>query len=75
MDSYDLLLNANGDPVAVLGSNSETLGLKSRRSVTRVPFGTAGISDVYLSPLTIVLEYGYLSSIYKNINILEEVIY
>lgn len=36
---------------------------------------TAGISDVYLSPLTIVLEYAYLSSIYKNINILEEVIY
>ncbi len=36
---------------------------------------TAGIGDVYLSPLTIVLEYGYLSSIYKNINILEEVIY
>jgi hypothetical protein len=36
---------------------------------------TAGISDVYLSPLTIVLKYGYLSSIYKNINILEEVMY
>jgi len=36
---------------------------------------TAGIKDVYLSPLTIVLKYGYLSSIYKEVNILEEVKY
>lgn len=36
---------------------------------------TAGITDVYLSPLTIQLEYAYLSSIYKEIRILEEVIY
>lgn len=35
--------------------------------------GVDSITNVYLSPLTIKLKYGYLTSINKNINILEEI--